>query len=123
MRALESRPGSLGGMPDDHLGTVAVSLAVSELQWTPDVAPAVMDRIARDAVAYPEQFDRRARPAPPRAATPPGERSARRAIGRLTVFAVLLAVVAAFVVLIASVNVADAAASVDALRSLAVGVT
>ena len=57
------RPGALGGLSDDQLGTIAVSLVVSELRWTPDVAPAVMDRISRDAVAYPEHFDRRAGPA------------------------------------------------------------
>ena len=37
---VERHPGSLRGLPDDRLGTVAVSLVVGELDWTPDVAPA-----------------------------------------------------------------------------------
>ncbi len=86
------------GMPDDQLGTVAVSLAVAELHWAPDVAPAVMDRISRDAVAYPEHFDRRPPPPPAPVVLPPSERSAKRAIGRLAVFAVILAIVVALVV-------------------------
>ncbi len=97
----QRQPGPFLGMPDDQLGTVAVSLAVSELRWAPDVAPAVMDRISRDAVAYPEHFDRRPLPPlPPRApiALPPSERSAKRAIGRLAVFAVILTIVVALVV-------------------------
>jgi len=112
--AVESRPGSLSGMPDDRLGTVAVALVVSELQLTPDVAPLVMDRIHRDAVAYPEQFDRRSVPLPPPAAPPPSQRSAQRTIGRLAVFGVIIAVIAVLVVFAASASAA--AADLEALE-------
>lgn len=106
--SVERRPGSLSGMPDDRLGTVAVSLVVAELQWAPDVAPAVMDRISRDAVAYPEQFDRRPPPPPPPMAPPPTGRSAKRTLGRVAVFAVIFAVVVALVVFVATASAASA---------------
>jgi glucose/arabinose dehydrogenase len=115
--SIESRPGSLSQMPDDRLGTVAVSLVVSEVEWTPDVAPAVMDRISRDAVAYPEQFDRR--PLPPATAPPPlpSGRSAKRTVSRLVVFGVILAVIVGFVVFAATANGATAtAADLDRLK-------
>jgi hypothetical protein len=119
MMPVESRPGSLTGMPDDRLGTVAVSLVVSELQWAPDVTPAVMDRISRDAVAYPELFDRRVGPPPPRPteAPPPG-RSARRALGRLAVFAVILAVIVVLIVFAATASGADATAAADGILAV-----
>jgi glucose/arabinose dehydrogenase len=106
----ESGPGTVTGMPDDKLATAAVSLAISELEWTPDVAPAVMDRISRDAVAYPEQFDRRpvrAEPPPP----PMRQRSAGRTLGRLAVFAGLVVIIVALVTFAASANAT--AASTD----------
>jgi glucose/arabinose dehydrogenase len=99
---------SLGGLTDEQLGTIAVSLVVSELRWTPDVAPAVMDRITRDAVAYPEHFDRRPggpRPLPPR---PESHRSVLGTLGRLTVLVVVAVLVAAFVFMAASANAAAA---------------
>ena len=114
----ESRPGSLTGMPDDRLGTVAVSLATSELQWSPDVAPAVMDRISRDAVAYPEQFDRRPKPPPPPMAPPPSGRSAKRTVGRLGVFAVILAIIVVLVVFAATASGAEATAAADRILTL-----
>ena len=40
---IENRPGSLTGLSDDQLGTIAVSLTVSEVRWSPDIAPAVID--------------------------------------------------------------------------------
>lgn len=40
---------------DDQLGSMAMAAVLSELQWTPDVAPAVSARLAREALAYPEQ--------------------------------------------------------------------
>lgn len=107
--SFESRPGSITGLPDDQLATAAVSLVVSELEWTPDVAPAVMDRISRDAVAYPEHFDRRlaaTRPSTPAASG----RSARRTLGRLAVFLVILIVIVVLVVFAAT---ADAGAASD----------
>ena len=44
MRFERASVGSLTGMSDDQLGTAAVALVVSELKWSPDVAPAVLDR-------------------------------------------------------------------------------
>ena len=88
-------------MSDDQLGTVAVSLVVGELQWAPDVAPAVLDRISRDAVAYPEQFDRRAHIRAPQVPPPPSERSAKRTIGRLAVFGALIVIIVIIVGLVA----------------------
>lgn len=114
MRA-ESRPGSLTGLPDDRLGTIAVSLSVSELRWTPDVAPAVMDRISRDAVTYPEQFDRRARMDGP-LRPPIADRSAKRTMSRLVVFAALAFVIVSLVLLAASVNARVTAAGLEDVR-------
>ena len=57
--SVERNPGSISGLADDQLATIAVALVVGELRWSPDVAPATLDRISRDAIAYPEQFDRR----------------------------------------------------------------
>lgn len=103
--SVERHPGSISGLSDDQLGTVAVSLVVAELQWSPDVAPAVLDRISRDAVAYPEQFDRRGRAPTPEAPPPPGERSAKRAVGRLAVFGVLLFIIVGLVAFAATASV------------------
>ena len=111
---VERHPGSVSGLSDDHLATVAVSLAVGELQWSPDVAPATLDRISRDAVAYPEQFDRRAASQAPQGPPPPSERSAKRAVGRLAVFGVILVAIIAVVAFAAT---ASASAAVpDGLR-------
>jgi hypothetical protein len=109
MMDIERHPGLLRALPDDRLGTVAVSVVVSELQWTPDVAPAVMDRIHRDAVAYPEQFDRRVASAPhtPFRSPPPSGRSAKRAIGRLAVFGVILAIIVGLVLFAATISTAS----------------
>ncbi|MFV2063086.1 MAG: sorbosone dehydrogenase family protein, partial [Chloroflexota bacterium] len=106
--SVENRPGSLSGMPDDRLGTAAVALVVSEVRWSPDVAPAVMDRISRDAVAYPEQFDRR--PAAPTVedSSPPAERSSGRSARRVAVFALLLTLVVALVFIAASADISAA---------------
>jgi len=106
----DGRPAALGEMPDDRLGTVAISSVVSELEWVPDVAPAVMDRISRDAVAYPEQFDRRQAPPATAVAPLPSERSAKRAVGRLAAFAVILAVIVALVLIAATASGAEAGA-------------
>lgn len=105
---VERHPGSISGLSDDQLGTVAVSLVVGELQWSPDVAPAVLDRISRDAVAYPEQFDRRREAPTGQASPPPGERSAKRAVGRLAVFGILLLIVVGLVVFAAAASVSGA---------------
>lgn len=113
---VERHPGSLGGLSDDRLGTVAVSVVVAELEWTPDVTPAVMERVSRDAVTYPEHFDRRA-PAPvPAMPAPPSGRSARRALGRLAVFAVILVIIVALVLFAATVS-----ATTEAAASLPIG--
>lgn len=113
---VERHPGSLSSLPDDRLGTLAVSLVVSELQWTPEVAPAVLDRISRDAVAYPEQFDRRTRP-PVHEAPPPSERSAKRTVGRLGVFAIVLALVVVLVLVVATASGVNADADLPTATS------
>jgi hypothetical protein len=108
MMRTERGPSPLVVLSDDELGTVAVALVVSELQWTPDVAPAVMDRISRDAVAYPEHFDRRPEDRDRATIARPNEPSARRTITRIAVIGVIVAIVVALVVLAATAN-----ASVD----------
>ena len=105
---VERHPGSVSGLSDDQLATVAVSLAVGELQWSPDVAPATLDRISRDAVAYPEQFDRRAAPQAPQGPPPPSERSAKRAVGRLAVFGVILVAIIGVVAFAATASASAA---------------
>ena len=102
----EQHPVSASSLRDDQLATAAVSLVISELQWTPDVAPEVMDRISRDAVTYPEQFDRRPVPGPSAPAAQPAARSAKRTMGRLAVFGVILIVSVALVVMVATSNAA-----------------
>jgi hypothetical protein len=116
--AVESRPGATSTMSDDRLGAVAVALVVAELHWTPDVVPAVMDRISRDAVAYPEHFDRRPGAPPPAPQLPPQARSAKRTVGRLAVFAVILALVVALVVFAATSSGTEAATVAQRLISL-----
>jgi hypothetical protein len=107
MTSVERRPGSLSGLTDDQLGTIAVSLVISELRWSPDVAPAVMDRISRDAVAYPEHFDRRPTAgAPLRLPARPGEPSLTRTLGRFAVLAIIVMLVAALVLVAATANAA-----------------
>jgi hypothetical protein len=103
------RPEVLAALTDDQLGTIAVSLSVSQLRWTPDVAPAVMDRIARDAVAYPEQFERRKGPEAARPAPLPDEPSLGRTIVRVLVIATVAVLVAALVLVAAT---ADGAAAI-----------
>ena len=112
--SVERHPGSISGLADDQLATVAVSLVVGELQWSPDVAPVVLDRISRDAVAYPEQFDRRVATPAPRPSPPPSERSAKRALGRLAVFGVILAIIIGIVAFAATASAS--AADLDDLR-------
>lgn len=107
--SVERSPGSISGLPDDELGTVAIALVVSEVKWTPDVAPAVLDRISRDAVTYPDHFDRRPLPPTLPSETPVSGRSARRTVYRLAVFGVLLLIVALAVVVAADAGRASAA--------------
>jgi glucose/arabinose dehydrogenase len=111
--SVERHPGSISAMDDDRLGSIAVALVVAELQWAPDVAPAVLDRIARDAVAYPEQFDRRMVAPTPRASAQPSERSAKRTIGRLAVFGVILIIILGIVAFAATASAS--AADLDGL--------
>lgn len=115
---IERHPGSITGMPDDQLGTVAVSLVVAELSWSPDVAPAVLDRISRDAVAYPEQFDRRSVVRAPSPPPPPSERSAKRAVGRLAVFGVILVIIVGLVAFAATATAVAADLAADSAASM-----
>lgn len=107
--AAEDRRSTLAQLSDDKLGTIAVALTISELHWTPDVAPAVLDRVSRDAVAYPEQFDRRPVPS---SGNMPGfapTRSPGRSLARIAIFGVILAIVAALVFVAATANAVGAA--------------
>lgn len=110
---------TIGSLSDDQLGTASVSLVVAELRWTPDVAPVVLDRISRDAVAYPEQFDRRVRPQSRPVATREGGGSMTRTMTRVVVIVVIIMLVAALVVMAttadASVHAATALTSVSSL--------
>ena len=107
-------------LSDERLGSVAVSLTVSELVWVPDVAPAVMDRISRDAAAYPEQFDRRLAPPPPppMAPEPSSERSLKRTVTRAVIIGVVLAVGIALIVFAATASAAEAAATADCILTV-----
>ncbi len=105
------------GLADDDLGAAAVSLAIAELHWTPDVAPAVMDRIARDTVAYPEHFDRRGRLVPAGQPMPAETPTLARTLGRIVVFAVVAALVAVLAYVVATANAAGVEAA--GLASLA----
>jgi DNA-directed RNA polymerase specialized sigma24 family protein len=55
LRSTLSDPG-LAAMPADHLGWLVTAVIVGQLPMIPNVAPEVADRLARDAVTYPEQF-------------------------------------------------------------------
>lgn len=111
---VENRPGSLTMLPDDELGRLAIALVIAEVKWSPDVAPAVLDRASRDAVAYPDQFDRRPAPTGPIERII-GGRSPRRMTGRLIAFAVIVALIAAIAYVVASANPAAAADSSPAV--------
>jgi RNA polymerase sigma-70 factor (ECF subfamily) len=49
-----SGPGRIGALADDELGPMAMAAVISELPWTPDVSRLACERLAREAVAYPE---------------------------------------------------------------------
>jgi hypothetical protein len=98
------RRDAIASLSDDQLGTISVSLVVSELRWTPDVAPLVLDRISRDAVAYPEQFDRRPRPDGQPVATRGSGSTMTRTMTRVVVIVVIIMFVAALVVVAATSN-------------------
>jgi glucose/arabinose dehydrogenase len=89
-------PTGLRLLPDDSLGSLVIATVIAELRWTPDVAPLVVDRLARDAVAYPEQLG------PPQ----PGHASRIRVVpddprGRRRVRLLLTAVLASLVAIVA----------------------
>jgi hypothetical protein len=109
MTPSDPKPSALLGLGDDQLGTMAISLAVGELQWTPDVAPAVMDRIARDAVTYPEQFDRRPQTPERARAAAPEQPSVGRTVTRIVVIAVVIMLVAGLVVVATTADASIAA--------------
>lgn len=117
------RPAEPIRLSDDELGSLAVAMVVGELQWTPDVAPLVMDRISRDAVAYPEHFDRRPG-VPAGGSEPPVEApSFGRTLRRVVIFASIALLVAVLVLVAATANAAgdvglDAAALSGILSSV-----
>lgn len=88
---------AIGRLSDDQLGSLAVALVVSELRWTPDVAPAVLDRISRDAVAYPDHFDRRSRPHGAPTESVFEEPTVGRTVRRLLILAAVVVLVAVLV--------------------------
>lgn len=56
---LEELPeGHFATLDDDVLALLAIRAVMSEVPWVPDVAPAVTDRLVRDALAYPAQLAR-----------------------------------------------------------------
>jgi glucose/arabinose dehydrogenase len=88
-------------LPDDSLGSLVIATVVSELHWTPDVAPMVVERLARDAVAYPEQLARSG-PAGPVLRAGGAHATRRGRVGRLLTVAVLAVLVAIIGVAVAS---------------------
>jgi RNA polymerase sigma-70 factor (ECF subfamily) len=48
--------GHLTSLPPDHLGWLVTATIVGQVPVIPNVAPEVADRLARDAVTYPEHF-------------------------------------------------------------------
>lgn len=118
----DPRPvGGLARLDDDQLGGLAVALSVGELRWTPDVAPAVLDRISRDAVAYPDHFDRR-RARPLRDPLPAvEERSVGRTIRRLVIFGVIIVLVAVLVLVAATANATGSGAGLAVEDLVALG--
>jgi len=122
MMAPARQPAAVSALSDDQLGTIAVSLAIAELRWTPDVAPAVMDRVSRDAVAYPEHFDRRGGSRAARLVPRANEPSLRRTLGRMTVLAVIIVLVVVLVVVAATANAAALASQPVASLSAIVNV-
>lgn len=104
-------PGGLGGLSDDQLGSVAVALVVGELGWTPDVAPAVMDRISRDAVAYPDHFDRRTGLAADGAESVVEEPTVGRTIRRVFILSVVVLAVVVLVLAAVTANASGGPAS------------
>jgi hypothetical protein len=117
MTVTQRRSEALAALSDDQLGTVAVSVVVGELQWTPDVAPAVMDRIARDAVTYPEQFDRRAQVPHRRAWRADDAATPGRTITRIFVIVLIILLVAGLVVVAATTNASVGSAAFAVARA------
>ena len=67
-----------------------------------------MDRVSRDAVTYPDQFDRRRPPESP-GERMPDKPTPSRMVGRLLVFGLIVAIIAALVYVVASANPTEAA--------------
>lgn len=117
-------PEPLARLGDDQLGSLAVALVIGELRWTPDVAPAVMDRVSRDAVAYPEHFDRRASVTTGGSELPEEEPSFSRTLRRVVIFGSIALLVAVLVVVAATANAAGfAGADAGAIAGILSSVT
>ena len=74
------RADRFASLTDDRLGALTMAVVVSELAWTPDVAPVICARLAREAVTYPEHLD--SHPAPVSNAPARARRHARRQVPR-----------------------------------------
>jgi hypothetical protein len=117
-------PEPLARLGDDQLGSLAVALVIGELRWTPDVAPAVMDRVSRDAVAYPEHFDRRASVTAGGSVLPEEAPSVSRTLRRVVIFGSIALLVALLVVVAATANAAGfAGADAGAVAGILSSVT
>lgn len=106
------RVGRFASLHDDRLGALTMAVVMSELAWTPDVAPVVCARLAREAVTYPEHLASHPAtvtnglaqgsttgpgPDAPATAAVTSRRSATRGIGVLPMAAATLVTMAALV--------------------------
>lgn len=98
-----SAPGALTGIEDGQLAAMAAAALAADVLRTPDVAPAVMERLERDLLAYPEQFARS--PALADGPLDPPHRRGRKRRGLLLAgLALAVAVVLASMLLLVSVS-------------------
>lgn len=101
-------PDGLAGIEDDQLAAMAAAALAADVPGTPDVAPAVMERLERDLLAYPEQFARS--PAVANGPLDPRRRHGRKRRGLLLAgLALAVAIALVSMLLLASVSGTGAA--------------